>query len=144
MGTPVVYDQFKLKQHNGNAIDLDTDPIKVMIVSSAYTLSQAHAFISSVNANEVAGTNYVAGGWPITGVTLSLSGDTVQFIHDDKTWAQSASGFANGRSFVWYKDTGSAATSPLIMCMTEAADFGNTGGDLVLDGSAVTGVLNVT
>jgi hypothetical protein len=36
------------------------------------------------------------------------------------------------------------ATSKLIMYMTEAADFGNVAGDLILDGSAVTGVLNVT
>lgn len=40
MGTPVVYPQFKLKQNNGNAVDLDTDTIKVMIVNSTYeTLS---------------------------------------------------------------------------------------------------------
>jgi hypothetical protein len=30
------------------------------------------------------------------------------------------------------------------MYMQEAADFGNVAGDLILDGSAVTGVLNFT
>jgi hypothetical protein len=30
------------------------------------------------------------------------------------------------------------------MYMTEAADFGNVAGDLLLDGSAVTGVLQVS
>ena len=39
---------------------------------------------------------------------------------------------------------GNAATSPLIMYMTEGADFGNTTGDLILDASATTGVLNLT
>ena len=30
------------------------------------------------------------------------------------------------------------------MYMTEAADFGNVAGDLILDGSASTGVLQIT
>lgn len=144
MGTPVVFNQFKLKQHNGNAIDLDTDTIKVMIVTAVYTPSQAHDFIDDVSANQVTGTNYTAGGTAISGVTLALDANTVEWVHNDITWAQSASGFANGRTFVWYKDTGVAAASPLIMYMSEGADFGNVSGDLVLDGSATTGVLNIT
>lgn len=144
MGTPVVYDQFKLKQNNGNAIDLDTDTIKVMIVTSGYTFNQAHDFINDANASEVSGTNYTAGGTAIGGVTLALDGDTVEWVHNDITWASSGAGFANGRSYIWYKDTGNVATSPVIMCMTEGANFGNTTGDLILDGSASTGVLNFT
>lgn len=144
MGTPVVYNQFKLKQNNGNAIDLDTDTIKVMIVTSAYTASQAHDFIDDANANQVTGTNYTAGGTTLTGVTLALDTNTVEWIHNDITWTQSGAGFSTGRTFIWYKDTGVAATSPLIMYMTEGADFGNVAGDLILDGSATTGVLNVT
>lgn len=144
MGTPVVYPQFKLKQNNGNAIDLDTDTIKVMIVTSSYTYSAAHDFIDDANANQVSGTNYSAGGTAISGVTLALDGTTAEWIHNDITWTQHASGFSNGRTFIWYKDTGSAATSPLIMYMTEASDFGNVAGDLTLDGSATTGVLNVS
>ena len=143
MSTPVVYNQFKLKQFNGNAIDLDTDTIKVMIVTNAYVPSQAHDFKDDIT-NEVSGTNYVAGGTAIAGVTLALDGNTVEWIHSDIDWTQSASGFSNGRTFVWYKDTGAAATSPLIMYMQEAADFGNVAGTLTLDGSAATGVLNIT
>lgn len=144
MGTPVVYNQFKLKQNNGAPIDLDTDAIKVMVVSSVYTPNQAHAFKSDIT-NEVTGTNYVARGTAITGVTLALSGNTVQWVHNDITWLQSVlSGLANGRTFIWYEDTGVDATSKLIMYMQEAADFGNVVGDLILDGSAVTGVLNFT
>lgn len=143
MGTPVVYNQFKLKQNNGNAVDLDTDTIKVMIVTNSYVPSQSHAFKSDIT-NEVSGTNYAAGGTAIAGVTLALDGGTVEWVHNDITWAQNAGGFSTGRTFIWYKDTGVAATSPLIMYMQEAADFGNVAGDLVLDGSATTGVLNVT
>lgn len=143
MGTPVVYNQFKLKQNNGNSIDLDTDTIKVMIVTNAYTPSQAHAFKSDIT-NEVSGTNYTAGGTAIAGVTLALDGDTVEWIHNDITWLQSGAGFSTGRTFIWYKDTGVGTTSQLIMYMTETADFSNVSGDLTLDASATTGVLNIT
>ena len=143
MGTPTVYNQFKLKQFNGDAIDLDNDTIKVAIATSAYTVSQANDFFNDIT-NEVSGTNYTAGGTAISGVTLALDGNTVEWVHNDIDWTQSASGFANGRTFVWYKDTGTPATSPLIMYMTEAADFGNVAGTLTLDGSSATGVLNVS
>lgn len=143
MGTPAVYNQFKLKQNNGNAIDLDTDAIKVMIVTSGYVFSLAHATKTDIT-NEVAGANYTARGAAVAGVTLALDGNTVEWVHNDITWAQSAGGFTTGRQYIWYKDTGVDATSLLIMCMAEAADFGNVAGDLVLDGSATTGVLNVT
>jgi hypothetical protein len=143
VGTPTLYNQFKLKQHNGAPIDLDTDAIKVMVVTSAYTPNQAHAFKSDLT-NEVSGTNYSARGTAISGVTCALSGGTVQWVHNDITWLQNAAGFANGRTFIWYQDTGVDATSKLIMYMTEAADVGNVNGDLILDGSAVTGVLNFT
>jgi hypothetical protein len=143
MATPVVYEQFRLKQNNGNAIDLDTDTIKVMIVTSTYVFSQAHATKTDIT-NEVSGTNYTARGTAISGVTLALDTSVVEWIHNDITWTQSGAGFSTGRQFIWYKDTGVDATSLLIMCMTEAANFGNVAGDLILDGSATTGVLNIT
>jgi len=142
MGTPVVYNQFKLKQHNGNAIDLDTDTIKVLIVSSVYIPSQSHAFVSDIS-NEVTGVGYTAGGKVVTGVTLTLDGNTVKWLHDDITWVANPSGFTNGRHFIWYHSTGNPSTSKLIMYMSESVNFGNSSGDLTLDGSATTGVLNI-
>jgi hypothetical protein len=142
MPTPTVYPNFKLNQNNGNAIDLDTDTIKVMIVTNSYVPATADAFITAANAHEVTGTNYTAGGTTVAGVTLALDGTNAEFIHNDIIWLQSAAGFANGRYFIWYKDTGTPATSRLIMYMADTSDFGNVSGDLILDGSATTGVLN--
>jgi hypothetical protein len=144
MSTPVFFNQFKLKQNNGAPIDLDSATIKVMVVTSAYTPNQAHATKADIT-NEVSGTNYVARGTQIAGVTCALASNVVQWVHNDITWLQSAgAGFANGRTFIWYEDTGVDSTSKLIMYMQEAADFGNVNGDLILDGSAVTGVANFT
>ena len=141
MATPIFFPQFKLAQFNGAAIDLDTADIRVAILTNAYVYNAAHDFFDDVTANQVAGTNYVAGGTQIAGVTLALDGDNPEWVHNDITWLQSAgAGFANGRIFMWYQNTGVAATSRLIMRMTEAADFGNVAGDLILDGSALTGV----
>lgn len=144
MPTPVVYPQFKLRQFNGNAIDFDTDTIKVAILNSTFAYNAAHAFWSDISANQVSGTGYTAGGTAVTGVTVALDGTTVEFIHNDITWAQNGAGFTNGRNYVWYKDTGTPSTSGLIMYMTEAADFGNVAGEVILDSSATTGVLNVS
>lgn len=143
MGTFTVFNQFMLKQHNGNAIDLDSATIKVMIVTSGYTPNQAHAFKSDVTS-EVSGTNYTARGTAIAGVTLALDGNVVEWIHNDIVWAQSAGGFANGRTYIWYEDSGVDGTSKLIGYMTEAADFGNVAGPLTLDIAAATGALNIS
>lgn len=143
MTIPVVYPQHKLRQNNGSAVvDFDTDDIRIFILTSAYAYSAAHDFVDDLT-NHVTGTGAPgASGLAVTGKTYALDGDNAEFAHDDVTIAQDAgAGFANGRVVVWAKWTGSAATSPLIMRMTEASDFGNVAGDLIIDGSATTGVL---
>lgn len=142
MPTPTVMNSFKLGQVNGaHPIDFDTDTIKAVILTNAYSFSQAHEFLSDINANEVSGAGYTAGGIALAGKTVALDGNAVEFAHNDLTIAQNAAGFANGRHWAWIKDTGVAATSPLIMIMTEASDFGNVAGDLILDADPATGVL---
>jgi hypothetical protein len=143
MGTFTLFNQFMLKQHNGNAIDLDTADIRVSIHAVGYVPNQAHAFFSDVT-NEVAGTNYTAGGTAIAGVTLALDGNIVEWIHNDIVWAQSGGGFSAGRTYVWREFNAVAGSSKLIGYMTEAADFGNVAGPLTLDVTAGTGVLNIS
>jgi hypothetical protein len=48
------------------------DGIKVALISSAYTFNAAHtSFTDDVEADEISGTNYVAGGAAVTNITLS-------------------------------------------------------------------------
>ena len=143
MGTFTLFNQFLLKQNNGNAIDLDNADIRVSIHTNAYVPSQAHDFFDDVT-NEVAGTNYVAGGTAIGGVTLALDVNVVEWIFNDITWAVNNAGFANGRHYVVREHNAAPAAAKLIGYMTEAADFGNTGGDLTFDVTAGTGALNMT
>ena len=145
MGTPTVYPQHKLRQFNGTAVvDFDSDDIRIFILSSSYVYNVAHDFVDDLT-NHVTGTGAPgASGLAVTGKTLTLDGTTAEFVHDDITIAQNAAGFINGRTVAWAKWTGTAASSPLIMFMTEASDFGNVDGPLTLDGSAATGVLAIS
>lgn len=143
MGTFTLFNQFMLKQHNGNAIDLDTADIRVSIHSSAYVPSQANAFFSDVT-NEVSGTGYTAGGTAISGVTLALDGNIVEWIFSDIVWAQNAGGFTNGRTYVVREFNAVPGSSKLIGFMTEGADFGNVTGPVTFDVTAGTGVLNIS
>lgn len=139
MGTTVTTNDFRLRQNNGNGGDLDTDTIDVAITKSTHVPSKSDALWSSISAHEVSGTNYTAGGTAISGVTLALDGDNVEWVHSDIVWAQHAAGFSDGRNYVWkYRTSGR-----IIMYMAETGNFGNVGGPLTLDGSAATGVLNI-
>jgi hypothetical protein len=130
----VLYDNFKLKQNNGNAIDLDTDSIKCMLVKSTYTPAAAtHDFIDDVNAEEVAaGASYSAGGPALAGKTMTLAGGVATFDANDVTIAQNASGFTDARYAVLYQDSGVAGTSKLIAYADLGGNKSIQGGDLTL------------
>ncbi|MER2528074.1 MAG: hypothetical protein ABTR07_09120 [Candidatus Competibacter denitrificans] len=57
---------------NTGIVDLDTDTLKVALVTSGYTPSIAHTQWADVSANEVAnGSGYTTGGATLTGATVT-------------------------------------------------------------------------
>jgi hypothetical protein len=93
-------------------LDWDTDTIKVMLTTSAYTPNQdTHEFKSDVT-NEVTGTGYTAGGATLANKVLSYDAGSneVRLDADDTTWANST---ITARYAVVYTDTGTAGTSRL-------------------------------
>ena len=110
------YHLTNVKQWNGNAIDFDTDTLKLALLTSAYTPAvTTDEFWADVSANEVSGDGYTAGGETLTGASVLVDGNgDVTIDADNVPWTQGASGFLNARIAVLYKDTGVAATSPLI------------------------------
>jgi len=73
------------------ALDLDTDTIKVMLVTSSYTADQdAHTKRSDIT-NEVSGTGYTAGGASLANkaVTADNTDNEGVFDADDLTWSSS-------------------------------------------------------
>ena len=67
--------------------------------------------------NEVAGAGYVAGGGTLANASNSVASKTTTLDADDYTWANST---ITAYYAIIYKDTGVAATSPLICYI----DFG--------------------
>lgn len=136
----IVFNNFKKNIMNGS-IDLDTDTIKVALVTSTYTPDQdTHEFFSSVT-NEVSGTGYSAGGAALANkaVTEDTVDDEGVFDADDTSWASST---ITARAAVIYKDTGVAATSPLICYIDFGADKSTTAGTFLITWNA-EGLLNL-
>lgn len=134
----LVYNAFKRDIQNGT-IDLDTDTIKVLLVTSAYTPSAAHEFRSSIT-DEVVGAGYTAGGQTLAGVVVDLNGSSGRFDANNVTWTSST---ITARAAVVYKDTGNPATDNLIGYVDFVTDQSSSNGDFTIQWNA-NGVLTLT
>ena len=97
---------------SGGSVDLDTDTIKLMLVTSSYTPTQASDdFRDDVGANEASGgSGYPAGGFTLASVALSLSTLTLNWDAADISQAITGGPFAF-RYGVYYKARGGAASA---------------------------------
>lgn len=111
------YGQALVGQFGGTAarrVDWAADTIKVALVKAAYAPDQdKHDFWDDVSANEVAGTNYTAGGKELTEktVTYDEASNTVRLKAKTVEWKEVTVEY---RYAVVYKDTGAAGTSPVL------------------------------
>lgn len=125
-------------------IDLDTDTIKVMLLTSAYTPNQdTHDYLDDVVGNEVTGTGYTAGGAVLSSKTVTYDAGTNTFKFDaaDVTWASSS---ITARYAVVYDDSGASnATKPLIGYFDFVTDRASSNGDFVVRWGA-DGIFTVT
>jgi len=130
-----LYDNFRKKQASGQgAVDLSALTVKCMLVTGTYVPNQnTHGFRSDLGANEVAGTNYTAGGntcaTPV--ITLDGAGNVTVDFADPATWLQSGTGFANARRAIFYIARGGAASADELIGYSNdfGADAGNVAGD---------------
>ena len=132
-----------LKSLANKEIDLDTDTLKVMLCTSAYTPDQdAHQYKSSVT-NEVSGTGYTAGGATLAGVTVTYTGATNTLTLDaaDPSWASST---ITARTAVIYDSTPATdATRPLIAYLQSDVDISSSGGAVTITFDA-NGIATIT
>jgi hypothetical protein len=138
----VIYNSFKRDIANGS-IDLDTDTIKVMLVTSTYTPDQdAHTKRSDIT-NEVTGTGYSAGGEALANkaVTVDNTDNEGVFDADDLTWASST---ITARGAVLYKSRGGASSADeLIKYVDFTSDKSSSAGNFTIQWHA-EGILNFT
>jgi len=136
----IIFNNFKKLIMNGS-IDLDTDTIKVALVTSAYTPDQdTHDFFDDVT-NEVTGTGYTAGGASLANkaVTADNTDNEGVFDADDVTWSTST---ITARAAVLYKSTGTASTSALICYIDFTSDKVSTAGNFTISWNS-EGILNL-
>jgi len=93
------------------AINFDSDTIKAVIVSSAYTFSDSHEFLTDLGT--VVGTAQTLTSKSTTGGVFDAA---------DLDFGAVAPGPVC-KAIVFYKDTGSAATSPLLEYADEVTGF---------------------
>lgn len=135
----VIYNSFKRDIMNGS-IDLDTDTIKIALVTSSYTPDiDAHEDFADIT-NEVSGTGYTAGGETLsTTVSVDDTDDEGVFDATDVTWSTST---ITARGAVIYKSTGTASTSLLVCYLDFGGDFSSNGGDFTINFNS-EGILNL-
>ena len=136
----VFYNNGKKNLLNGT-IDLDTNTIKIMLVTSSYTPNaDSHDFKDDIT-NEVSGTGYTAGGATLAGcaVTADTTNDRGKFDANDVVWSTAT---ITARGAVIYKDTGTASTSPIIGYIDFTTDKTATAGDFTIQFNA-DGVLYI-
>lgn len=125
-------------------VDWDTDTIKVMLLSSAYTPNQdSHDYLDDVVANEVTGTGYTSGGAALTSKTATYDAatNTVKFDAADVTWAGST---ITARYAIVYDDSGATnAQKALIAYFDFTTDRASSNGDFVIRWGA-DGVFSAT
>lgn len=118
------------------AIDLDTDTIKVMLVTSSYAENKdTHTKRSDVT-NEVTGTGYTAGGNTATiTITKDTTSDRLDVTLGGTTWSSST---ITARKAVYYKSRGGAASADeLIAVIDNGSDVTSTGATFTLNSSTL-------
>lgn len=129
---------------NKGEIDLVDDTIKVMLLDNTLAPDQdAHDYIDDLNANEISGTGYSAGGDTLTtkAVTTTGASNLITFDADDAEWTGAT--LSGIRYAIIYKDTGTPATSPVISVVDFEADQAVTSGTFTIQWHA-NGILQYT
>jgi hypothetical protein len=138
----VLYNSFKRDIANGS-IDLDTDTIKLMLVTSAYVPNIDTNTKRSDITNEVVGVGYTAGGVTLANKTVTVNNTTDKAVFDaDDITIPNATITARGG--VLYKSRGGVATADeLIGYLDFVTDVVSTGGNFAITFDA-NGILTIS
>lgn len=108
------YNSYKKNVLDGT-VDLVNDTIKMMLVTSSYTPNvDSDNFIDDVSANEVSASGTYSAGGLTLGTKTTTQDDTDDEGVFDCADPSATSATITARYAVFYKDTGTPGTSPLI------------------------------
>ena len=106
------YDNYWLSL-NAAKINLLSDTIKLMLLSSAYVPNRGtHTYKSDVVGSEITGTGYTAGGLIIASMNISIAANVVTITGANASWP--AATFATAFGALYDSTPASDATRPLI------------------------------
>lgn len=90
-------------------------PLKVMLIDDTWVYGQDTAEYVSEVTGEVTGTGYTAGGATVTGVAAAYNAAShaLTVTAGNVTWDATGGSLAAARA-VWYIDTGTPSTSPIV------------------------------
>lgn len=134
-----VYNRGKALLLNGG-LDLDTQDIRVLLVSASYTFNPDHNFVADIT-NELSGTGYVRKELANETVTEDDTNDRAVFDADDVVWT--GADFGSPAMFIVYRQVTNDADSPLICCGDISPVVATNGGDFTLAFSA-NGILRAS
>lgn len=124
-------------------IEWTTDTIKVALVTSTYTPNQDtdnYANLAGFTGNELSGGGYARQTLGTKTLTYDATSNTVRFKAADPSWTSFTGIF---RYAVIFKDTGSAATSPLIGYIDFGSDQSITSGTFTINFDTTDGALRI-
>lgn len=136
MATTGVYNKFKAQSLG--ALNLATDDIRVLLVSSSYTFNPDHNFVSDIT-NELSGTGYVRKTLTSESLTEDDTNDRSIFDADDLVYPAINAGSIDAA--IVYKEAGTDATRELICCLDVTPKVATNGGDINLNWAATIGIL---
>ncbi len=151
-GDTTIYTKFIQSQANGSTlasvVDFDSDTIKIVLIDDTFTPDTTSSTIQEhfddVSAKEVSTGTAYTGPITLANQSIALSGSVVTYDADDVAIAlDGGGGFTDARYIVFYKDSGTPATSPLIAVGDLGANKDNTASSIDFTWNA-SGILTWT
>lgn len=129
------------EQYSGSPVNWTSDPLKCGLVTASYTPSQdTDQYWSGPQANETSGAGYTAGGVSLTSTTVGgvTGSHEIPLLAANVSWSSAS---FSCRYAIIYKNTGSAATSPLLGWVDFGATETVSSGTFTINWDSVNGVL---
>lgn len=116
-----------LESFANKEVDLSSDTLNVMLLTSAYVPDDTHRYLSDLTG-EVVGTGYTSGGKALTNVavTYDSASKTLKLDAEDISWTQST--VTAHYAVIVDVTPGTAQTNPLISYVDFGADVSDTNG----------------
>jgi hypothetical protein len=140
-----IFNSFRKYVADGT-LDLDSDNLKLALLTSGYSINTGHTVFTDVSANEVSnGNGYTTGGILLANKVMSYTGATGKLTADNPVWS------ALTKTFRWALLYANKTVGPIVDPLVLAVLLDNTPADIVVSGADYSiqwhntnGILTVT